>query len=411
MTGGERSPLAILGGEPRFASPLHVGCPNLGDQAAFLQRIEEVWSSQRLTNDGPLVREFERRVAEIAGVPHAVAVCNATAGLEVAMRGLELTGEVIVPAFTFVATVHAVSWMGLTPVFCDVDPETHNLDPAAVRRAITPRTSAILAVNLWGNGAAPLELERIAAEHRLRLLFDSAHAFGCSHDHQPIGSFGDLEVFSFHATKFVHSGEGGAIVTRDDELARRLRLLRNFGFATYDSVTAAGVNAKLSELHAAMGLTSLDSMPRFVEANRRNYAAYDAAFSHLPGIRLHPRPSSEVHNHQYVVLEVAPDETPLTRDELHRTLQAEGVLARRYFYPGCHRIPATLAAAADVPPLPVTDRLCETVLQLPTGINVSIADIRSVGELVVQAFSKAKEIREALRALEAGGGDGAAARS
>ncbi len=223
--------LAVFGGEPSFAAPLHVGRPNITDQARFSELVEGLLERRWLTNDGPLVRELEERVAAHVGVRHCVATCNGTVALEIAIRALGLTGEVIVPSYTFIATAHALHWQGLTPVFADIDPRTHTLDPEAVQRAITPRTSGILGVHLWGRAAPVDDLQAIADEHGLPLLFDAAHAFSSTHRQRKIGRFGRAEVFSFHATKFFHSLEGGAIVTDDDDLAETMRLMRNFGFA------------------------------------------------------------------------------------------------------------------------------------------------------------------------------------
>src|SRR6185312_10178031 len=227
-----------------------------------------------LTNDGPLVQDFESRVAQAVGVRHCVAMCNATIALEIAIRALGLKGEVIVPSFTFVATAHALQWQEITPVFCDIDPETCNIDPARVSELITPRTTGIIGVHLWGRPCNTQALVEIARERGLRLLYDASHAFGCSHRGRMIGSFGDAEVFSFHATKFINTLEGGAILTRSDELAEKARLMRNFGFVNYDKVTHVGTNGKMNEMSGAMGLTSLEDMAHFIEVNKANYRAY-----------------------------------------------------------------------------------------------------------------------------------------
>src|SRR5580704_11466195 len=259
--------LALNSGRPAFSSPLHVGRPNIGNRERLLERINDLLDRRWLTNDGPYVQELESRIASFLGVKHCVAMCNATVALEIAIRGLGLSGEVIVPAYTFIATAHALQWQEITPVFCDIDPHTHTLDPGWVERMITPRTSGIVGVHLWGRPCNVEALEVIAREHDLRLLFDAAHAFGASHQGRMLGSFGAAEVFSFHATKFVNCGEGGAVVTNDDRLAQKMRLMRNFGFAGLDRVIYVGTNGKMSELSAAMGLTSLESVGEFVAAN------------------------------------------------------------------------------------------------------------------------------------------------
>jgi len=257
---GSHSPgeLAVLGGRPSFDHPVCIGAPTIGDRARLFDRLGAALDRRWLTNNGPLVQEFEARVAALAGVPHAVAMCNATVALQVLLRALDLSGEVILPSFTFVATAHAVVWEGLTPIFADVDPVTHNLDPARVEALITPQTSAILGVHLWGRPCAVDALTELAGRHRVRLVFDAAHAFGCTSRGRPLGSFGDAEVYSFHATKAVHAVEGGAVVTANAALAERLRKMRNFGFAGFDHVVSLGTNAKMHEFSAGVGLCSLE---------------------------------------------------------------------------------------------------------------------------------------------------------
>lgn len=269
--------LAVMGGIPAFGESLFVGRPNLGDKERLLERIKDVLDSGWFTNNGRYVREFEQRIAELIGIKHCIAVCNATIGLEIVIRALGLKGEVIVPSFTFAATAHALQWQGITPVFCDVDPVTHSIDPDEVERCITARTTGIVGVHLWGKPCKTEALEKIARKHRLKLLFDAAHAFACSDHGRPgrmIGSFGDAEVFSFHATKFCNSFEGGAITTNDDELANRLRALRNFGITHDDHVSEVGTNGKMNEVSAAMGVTSLESLDEVVAVNRNNYHTY-----------------------------------------------------------------------------------------------------------------------------------------
>ena len=197
--------LACFGGPPAFADELHVGRPNIGDRQKLAKRLDDILERRWLTNDGDYVKEFEARIAELARVKHCVVTCNATIALEIMIRALQLSGEVIVPSFTFIATAHALQSQNITPVFCDIDPQTHTLDPTKVEQLITERTTAILAVHLWGRPCEVDALAEIARRHRLKLLFDSAHAFGCSYQGRMIGSFGDAEVFSFHATKFVNS--------------------------------------------------------------------------------------------------------------------------------------------------------------------------------------------------------------
>ncbi len=375
--------LALFGGVPAFAEKLHVGRPNIGDRQRLHQRLDEILDRRWLTNEGPCALEFEARLAALAGTRHAIAFCNATVALELTVRAAKLSGEVIVPAFTFVATVHALHAAGLTPVFCDIDPATHCLDPAKVETLITPRTSAILAVHLWGNPCDVDKLAGLARRHRLALLFDAAHATGCAIGTQPVGGFGLAEVFSFHGTKFINSFEGGAVTTNDDGLAARLRLMKNFGFAGFDKVVSWGTNGKMSEISAAMGLTSLESLDEFIAVNRRNYDAYRRALKDVPGINLFAYAETVRNNFQYVVLTVDEPASGVSRDRLIEALVAENVVARRYFYPGCHRMEPyrTLFPAAGKD-LPFTEKLCASVLVLPTGTAVGPAEITAIAEII-----------------------------
>jgi dTDP-4-amino-4,6-dideoxygalactose transaminase len=389
------SEFALLGGNPAFAEPLHVGRPNVGDRERLFERIGAAVDSRWLTNDGPLVREFEQAVAAALDVPHCVAMCNGTVALEIAIRAAGLHGEVIVSPFTFVATAHALQWQRIKPVFCDIDPGTHNIDPERVEELITPETTGILAVHLWGRAAPVDALTEIAGRHGLRLLFDAAHAFGCSHGGRMIGGFGAAEVLSFHATKVVNSFEGGAIVTADDRLAEVARLMRNHGFAGYDLVTHVGTNGKLSEVGAAMGLTSLESAAEFVAANRRNHEAYRSGLASLDSVELLAFDSAERCNWQYAVIELG-DAAPLSRDELQQVLWAENVHARRYFYPGCHRMePYRSLFPEAAERLPHTDRVARRVLALPTGTSVTPEAIATVTGLIGRAMTDADRLRGA----------------
>jgi len=377
--------LAINGAAPAFAEPLHVGRPNLGDREALLRHTADIYDRRWLTNNGPLVQELEARIAQQLGVRHCVAMCNGTIALEIAIRALGMEGEVILPSWTFIATAHALHWQGITPVFADIDPATHNLDPEAVQRMITPRTSGIIGVHLWGRPAPVEALQAIADEHGLQLMFDAAHAFDCSHQGRKIGGFGRCEVLSFHATKVFNTFEGGAVVTDDDELAETMRLMRNFGFQGYDNVIHPGTNGKMPEINAAMGLVNLDELPSFVEANRRNYEFYAKAFAGVSGIRLLQYDEANDPNYQYVVIEVA---GLAARDRVIEALHAENALARKYFWPGCHR----MKPYRDLFPhagllLPNTAKVAESQVVLPTGAALSEAEVHAVAAIVVQRMA------------------------
>ncbi len=393
--------LAILGGAPTFAQPLHVGRPNIGSRAALLARLDEMLDRRWFTNDGPLVREFEQRVAAFAGAKHCVAMCNATVALEIAIRALGLRGEVIVPSYTFVATAHALQWQEITPVFADLDPGTHNINPAQVERLITPHTTGIIGVHVWGRPCDTDALAAIAQKHRLQLMYDAAHAFGCSRGGKMVGGFGACEVFSFHSTKFLNSFEGGAVVTNDDTLAEKMRLMRNFGFAGYDRVIYIGTNGKMTEVCAAMGLTSLESIDELVAVNRRNHEAYRAALRDVPGVTLITYPADERCNYQYVVVEIDPERSPLARDELVAVLHAENVLARKYFWPGAHQMEPYRSFFPNARLLlPETERLAARIVVLPTGQGTSPEAIALVCDILRRAGARATDVRQVLRAAK-----------
>ncbi len=387
--------LAIFGGTPAFSTELHVGRPNIGNRQTLLERINDVLERKWLTNDGPCVKDFEQRICELIGVRHCIAVCNATIGLEIAIKALGLSGEVILPSFTFIASAHALRWLGITPVFCDIDPATHNIDPLRVTEMITERTTAVIGVHVWGRPCKVDALVDLTRSHELKLLFDAAHAFGCSYKGRMIGSFGNAEIFSFHATKFINSFEGGAIVTNDDELAAKLRLARNFGFAGLDTVACLGTNGKMNEVSAAMGLTSLESLEKFVAANYRNYKQYQQEIAEAPGISVLPYDEGEKCNYQYVVLEIDEDAMGINRDELDDILWAENVLTRRYFYPGCHRMEPY---HTDDPQaglrLPHTERLAARVLCLPTGSGVSSGEVCAICDVIKFIMKHATALKE-----------------
>jgi len=393
-----RRQLAVLGGPPAFAGPLHVGRPNLGNRARFIHRVNQMLDRRWLTNHGPFVQEFECKIAAFVGVKHCIAMCNATVALEIAIRAAGLEGEVIVPSYTFIATAHALQWQEITPVFCDLDPETHNLDPRKVEALITPRTTGIIGVHVWGRPCAINELTALARAHDLTMIFDSAHAFGCSYQGRMIGSFGLCEVLSFHATKFLNAIEGGAVVTNDDHLARKIRLMKNFGFAGYDNVIYLGTNGKMTEVSAAMGLTNLEAVDEFRAANLRNYDCYRHGLRGVAGLKLIEFDRAERCNYQYIVLEADPQETGLTRNELVAVLHAENVLARKYFWPGCHRMEPYRSYFPHAELLvPETVKLAAKVLVLPTGASIGPEAIRLTCEIIHQAIREGRAVRQALQ--------------
>jgi dTDP-4-amino-4,6-dideoxygalactose transaminase len=392
--------LAIIRGKPFFPECLHVGRPNIGDRRRLMVRLKDMLDRRWLTNAGRYVKEFEKQVARYLDVKHCIAMCNGTVALEIAVRALGMQAEVIIPSFTFVATAHCLQWQEISPVFADIDPQSCTIDPAAIQKLITPKTTGIIGVHLWGRPCHIEALERISAEHGLKLLFDASHAFGCSYKGKMIGGFGTAEVFSFHATKIVNTLEGGAIVTNDDDLAYRIRLMKNFGFQGMDTVVYLGINGKMNEASAAMGLTNLEDIDQFIEANRRNYGEYRRCLEGIPGINLLLHDETEKNNFQYVVIEVDPCSAGLSRDELLAVLHAENVMARRYFYPGCHRMEPYCSFFPNSSLwLRETEEKAQRVVCLPTGTAVRRKDVRAICSIIRVALENADALRQRLASL------------
>lgn len=384
---------------PTFPTPLHVGCPNTGIRERFLERVDKLLDRRWYTNNGEFVQELEERLAHHLNVKHCIATCNGTIALEITIRALKLTGEVIVPSFTFVATAHALQWQEITPVFCDIEPVNHLIDANRVESMITPRTTGIIGVHTWGRACDVEMLTEIAERRNLTLIFDAAHAFGCSHGDAMIGTFGSAEVFSFHATKFFNTFEGGAVATNDDALAEKIRFMKNFGFGGYDQVDHVGTNGKMTEICAAMGLTGLESLDYFIEVNRQNYLTYKEGLHGIPGVRLLEYELNEKRNFQYITLEIDPEEAGITRDALCEFLHSQNVLARRYFYPGCHRMePYRSYFPHSGLMLKNTERVCERVMALPTGTAMSRDRIEIICSLIANAVGDPVHVRRRLSA-------------
>lgn len=389
--------LAVFGGTPTFAEYLHVGRPNIGNREKLLERINDILDRKWLTNRGPYVLELEKKLSFLLGVKHCISMCNGTVAMEIAIRAAEFKGEVIIPAMTFISTAHALQWQEIAPVFCDIDPVTHNIDVNKIEALITPRTTGIIGVHLWGRPCDNERLEEIAKKHNLKLIFDAAHAFACSHNKKMIGNFGNAEIFSFHATKFINTLEGGAVSTNDSELAEKILLMQNFGFKGYDNVIYIGTNGKMNEMSAAMGLTSLESLDDFININQQNYKQYIKELSDIPGVTLVKYNEEEKCNYQYVVLEIDETKTIINRDQIISILWAENIIARRYFYPGCHRMePYKSYFPHSHLLLPETEKLVKKLLSLPNGTEINFEKIQKICRIIGFIINHGKEIKEIL---------------
>lgn len=388
------APIALLGGTPMFEKPLPVGQLYFPSWDRYAASFRNIFDRQYYTNQGPLVQELEERLKAFLGVRHAICVTNATIGLMMAADAMGLSGKVILPSFTFIASAHSLSWAGLEPVFCDVDPETHQIDVGMASVLIEDSVSAIMGVNLWGDACNIADLSALADSRGVQLYFDSAHSFGCRIGEHTMGGYGRLEVFSFHATKILNSMEGGCICTNDDDLAARLRNIRSGYGVGHRVEVVRTANGRMSEAQAAVALMSLEDFEENRANNERLHSRYMTGLRDIPGLHLVVPSRVSMSNYQYVVCRVDESTFGLSRDDLLAVLRAENVLARRYFHPGAHRsIPYMQVLPQFLDRLPVTDRLCATCIQLPIGALVSEAAVDRICDLLARLPAKAPEIR------------------
>lgn len=372
----KEGPPAALGGAPWFPDGLPLARPRIADPAALTRELERIVSGEILTN-GPTVRKLEERAAEYLGVRHCIAVASCTTGLMLVLRAAEITGDVIVPSFTFAATAHAVSWAGLRPVFADVDPETLTLSPSAVGRKVGVRVSAILATHLYGAPCDVQGLAEVAGRNGISLFFDSAHAFGARRSGEMVGGFGAAEVFSMTPTKTLIAAEGGIIATNDDLLAERCRIGRNYGNPGDYDCRFVGLNARLSELHAAVALASFEDLEERI--GRRNELAevYRRVLGKIPGISFPLVRDADRSTYKDLTILVDQRELGLSTDALAEALAKEGVETRRYYAPPVHRMRAYAAAAAGTY-LPITDIAADAALSLPLWTEMTEDHIEQI---------------------------------
>ena len=392
--------LGLLGGEKLFPSFLPVGQINIPQWERFQEKAEGIFARHYYTNYGTLALELEEKLCHLFQTRHCLTVSNATTGLSIACKamGLPPGGKVIVPAFTFAATIQALTWAGLEPVFCDIDAQSHCITPKTIIPCLAvPGIVAILGVHLWGNACDIDGLKSIAQAHDLQIFYDATHAVGCSYQGKRIGGFGECEVFSMHATKILSSTEGGCIATDDDKLAERIRNIRSCYGRRHKVPVSITANGRFSELQAAFGLLSLEDLPDNIAANKARLILYHDLLGTIPGVKPVPPNKEEHHNYQYVVLEIDKQAFGLDRDTLVKILEAENILARRYFVPGMHRCePYKTDLPQYLDALPVTDSLCKKVMQLPSGQLVSNEDVSKICELIRFIQANAKNITEVL---------------
>jgi dTDP-4-amino-4,6-dideoxygalactose transaminase len=389
---------AIAGGRSMFEERLPIVSPEGLPGEEFLRDVRKILSSRQLTN-ATFVRQFEEAAEQFLGVPHCVAVSSCTAGLVLTLQALGLEGEVILPSFTFHASAHSVLWNGLKPVFADCDPQTFCINPHAVKLQMSTKTAAILAVHLFGNPASIVELQTIASDASVPLVFDAAHAFGSDINDKRVGNFGVAEVFSFSPTKLLIAGEGGMISTRDAELAQKLRAARNYGDSGNYDPESAGLNARMSEFHAALALRGLHSVDARIDRRNQVRLHYERRLRTIPGLsfqRIPPGNRSSCKDFGVLIDEAVFGKS---RDWLFDALEKENIQVRRYFYPPVHR-QKLYREIWDKHPLPVTESISESILNLPIYSTISDENVEKICDAILRCheFARKKKLTKAHRA-------------
>lgn len=371
-----------------FEKPIYVTRPFMPPLDEYCQGLEEIWENKWLTNNGPVLQRYTKKMKDFLDVENAVMFNNGTLALQIGLQGLEISGEVITTPFTFVATTHALHWNKIRPIFCDIEPDYYTLDPEKVEAAITPWTTAILAVHVFGYPCNLDALADIARRHNLKLIYDAAHAFGVKIDGKSIAQYGDLSMFSFHATKLYHSLEGGLLVFPNPSLKTEVEYLKNFGFKSEVEVVMPGTNAKMNEMQALMGLIMLKYVSQLIEKRRAITEFYRKQLQTIPGIHLSPLPSDEIdYNYAYFLIEIDEREFGISRDQLYEKLKEYNIFARRYFYPlicdfACYKN----VQVSD--PLKIARRVAERILVLPIYYDLALEDVQRICDIIIEIGSK-----------------------
>ena len=349
----------------------------------LLKVLEVIWEKKWLTNNGEFHQEFERKLADYLGVSHVSLFSNGTLALISALQTLRITGEVITTPYSFVATTHALYWNGIKPVFVDIDPVYGNIDPLKIEAAITPKTTAIMPVHVYGNPADVEKIDEIADIYGLKVIYDAAHAFGVKKENNSILNFGDLSVLSFHATKTFNTIEGGAIICKDEKTKKRIDYLKNFGFADETTVIAPGINAKMNEVQAAYGLLQLKSFEKQTEERKVIANKYRELLNDVAGIRFLNDIQSVKHNYAYFPIFIDPTKYPHTRDELYHKLKSNGIHGRRYFYPLISEFPTYRGLpSSDSLNLKNATEITQQVICLPIYPGLEIDTIEKIAKTI-----------------------------
>ncbi len=366
-----------------FAKPFYITQPLLPDMDEFNELLKEIWASKQLSNNGNMVKQLERDLSSFLNTNYLSVFSNGTVALQLACKVLRLSGEVITTPFTFAATAHSLAWNNLKPVFCDIEDDSYNIDPDLIESLITQNTTAIMPVHVFGNPCKVKKIKQIADKYGLKVIYDAAHAFGVKVNGKPISDFGDISMFSFHATKIYHTIEGGALTYKDPNFKERADSLRNFGIRNSDNVIEPGTNGKLNEIQAAVGILLLKQVAEEIEARKEITNLYRQILDGIPGIITSKDIEGVSHNYSYFVIRVDKDEYGLSRDELYEKLLEYNIIARKYFYPLC----SNFQCYKDLPSssklkLPIANKISDMVLSLPLHGRMLNSDVEKICSII-----------------------------
>ena len=382
-----------------FEKPIYVTRPFLPKLEEFCGGLEEIWENRWLTNNGPVVKRFNQELSNYFETDNVCLFTNGTLALQIGLQGMGISGEVITTPFTFVATTHALFWNKIRPVFVDIEPDFYTLDPEKVEAAITPWTTAILAVHVFGHPCKVNSLADIARRHNLKLIYDAAHAFSVTIGGKSIAHFGDMSMFSFHATKLFHSIEGGMLTFRDMGIKRIFNYLKNFGFENEIEVVMPGTNAKMNEMQALMGSIMLQYVDELVTKRKQITRIYRERLTDVPGIHLRPKLEANInYNYAYMPIEVEEESFGMSRDDFYDELKKYNVYSRRYFYPLLSDYPCYRnVAVAD--PLTVARGVTQRIITLPIYYDLDLDKVEKICDIIEkmgsQCFNENKAVKVA----------------
>lgn len=362
-----------------------VTSPLLPDLDEFNELLKDIWNRKWITNNGHYHQELEKALCEYLKVPYISLFTNGTLPLITALQALRITGEVITTPYSFVATTHSLWWNGIKPVFVDIDPTTGNIDPDKIEAAITPKTTAIMPVHVYGKPCDVKRIQEIADKYGLKIIYDAAHAFGVEVNGESILKAGDMSTLSFHATKVYNTIEGGALVMHDEQTKKRIDYLKNFGFANETTVVAPGINSKMDEVRSAYGLLNLKQVDAAIEARHRAAVQYREALRGIPGIRVMEDIPGVRHNYAYFPIFIDAEKYGMTRDELYFKMKENNVLGRRYFYPLISEFSTYRGLESARPEnLPVATRIANSVICLPMYHSLTEEEVKHIIAQIVR---------------------------